>query len=223
MIKNIAIDGLSGAGKSTVAKEVARELGYIYVDTGSMYRGVALYLIERKIDYKKEKNVINALKNIKIDLQYVNGEQQVILNGKNVSTDVRNEKVGIVTSKYVAVINEVREFLVEIQKELGKKKSIVMDGRDIGSVVLKDAFLKIYLDATPEARAKRRYKEILGKKTEVKYEEVVEDIKRRDYTDTTRKYSPLIRCEDAVYIDSSNMNIEEVVEEIIKIYKEREK
>ncbi len=221
MLYNIAIDGPSGAGKSTIAKKVSKELNSIYVDTGSMYRAVALYVMQNNINYEDEESIINCMKNIDIQLKYIDNSQNVYLNGENVTTEVRKEEVGKVTSKYISTIKKVRKELVKMQQDMASKNSVVMDGRDIGSVVLPFAFLKIYLDASVEARGTRRYEELLAKGFSVSYEEIVEEIKKRDYDDKNRKESPLVKCDDAIYLDTSNLSIEEVTNKILDLYNEK--
>ncbi len=221
MSYNIAIDGPSGAGKSTIAKIVSKKLKYIYVDTGAMYRAVALYIIEQKIDKNNEKDIIEALENIKIELTYIDGTQNIFLNGNNVTKKIREEEVGKTASKNISVIKEVREALVEMQQNMAKEKSVVMDGRDIGSVVLPNAFLKIYLDAKSDARAKRRFDELNQKGLDVKLDEILKEIEKRDYDDKNREQSPLIQCDDATYVDTSTLNVDEVVEKILLLYRNK--
>ncbi len=221
MLYNIAIDGPSGAGKSTIAKMVAKELNCIYIDTGAMYRTVALYVLENNIDIEDSISIINALKNINIRLEYVEGVQNVYLNNKNITTKIREEVVGKVASKNVSIIKEVRENLVKMQQNMAREKSVIMDGRDIGSVVLPDAFLKIYLDAKSSTRAKRRFDELVEKGMTVDYNNILEEIEKRDFDDKNRDESPLIQCEDAIYVDTSDMTIEKVCEKILKLYEEK--
>ena len=217
---NIAIDGPEGAGKSTIAKKVAKELGFIYVDTGAMYRAMALCFLENNIAKEDEQAVSKAAQSADITIRYDNGEQQVLLNGENVTNRLRKEEVGntaSVTSTYTAV----RQKLVELQQQLAKKENVIMDGRDIGTVVLPQAQVKIYLTASVETRAKRRYDELVQKGADCDIKEIEKDIAERDYRDMHRENSPLKQAEDAVLIDSSDMGIEEVVHSIITIYEER--
>lgn len=217
---NIAIDGPAGAGKSTIAKKVAKELGFIYVDTGAMYRAMALCFLENNIAKEDEQAVSKAAQSADITIRYDNGEQQVLLNGENVTNRLRKEEVGntaSVTSAYTAV----RQKLVELQQQLAKKENVIMDGRDIGTVVLPQAQVKIYLTASVETRAKRRYDELVQKGADCDIKEIEKDIAERDYRDMHRENSPLKQAEDAVLIDSSDMGIEEVVHSIITIYEER--
>jgi cytidylate kinase len=220
MSKAIAIDGPAGAGKSTIAKRVAKELGAIYVDTGAMYRAMAVYFTRLGVDPDNEEAINAAVDGAKVTIDYVNGEQQVILNGENVNAFLRTEETGKMaskTSKYAAV----RTKLVDLQRELASEKPVIMDGRDIGTVVLPDAFLKIFLTASVDARAKRRFDELTAKGEECDYEAIKKDIADRDYQDSHREVSPLKQAEDAVLLDTSNMNIDEVTDAVIKMAKER--
>ena len=213
----IAIDGPSGAGKSTIAKRVAKELSFIYVDTGAMYRAMALYVLEQNIDPQDQAKVAAACPDIDVTILYEDGVQQVLLNGKNVSTEIRQEIVGNTASR-ISVIKEVREKLVALQRQLAAKENVVMDGRDIGTQVLPDATVKIYLTASVHTRAVRRYQEYLAKGEKITLEEVEKDIENRDYQDMNRAISPLKQAEDAVFLDSSDMGIEEVLETMISVY-----
>lgn len=217
---NIAIDGPAGAGKSTIAKIVAKKLGFIYVDTGAMYRTMALACYRDGIKAEEEEKVIEKCNNVDITLGYENGTQKVYLNGEDVSEFIRQEEIGNMTSA-IAVYPPVRKILVAIQQELAKKNDVVMDGRDIGTAVLPGADLKIYLTASARTRAERRYKELLEKGQSCDIDEIEKDIEERDYRDMHRDVSPLKQAEDAVLVDSSDMNIEQVVDEIIKL-KEKE-
>ena len=216
--KSIAIDGPAGAGKSTIAKKIAEKLEYIYIDTGAMYRAFGLYCINQEIDGKDSLKVSNACEDIIITIEYVNGEQQVILNGKNVSKEIRNDKVGEMAS-FVSSNKDVRLKLVELQRELANSKNVVMDGRDIGTYVLPDATLKIYLTASVKERARRRWKEYNKKNIDCNIQEIEEDIKKRDERDMTREFAPLKQAQDAIEIDSSNLTIDEVVSKIIMLFK----
>lgn len=213
---NIAIDGPAGAGKSTIAKAVSKKLNFIYIDTGAMYRAVGLYYLNNKIDLKNEIEINELLDDINIDLTYVDGVQQIILNGENVSNLIRNEEVSSAAS-VVSTYKKVREKMVSIQQELAKVNNVVMDGRDIGTVVLPSADLKIYLTASSEERAKRRYKELLEKGEEVDLETIKKDIEERDYRDMNRENSPLKQADDAILLDSSNMTIDEVIDYILNL------
>lgn len=211
---NIAIDGPAGAGKSTIAKKAAEKLGYIYVDTGAMYRAMAVHFLNQGIDENEVEKMKEACKSANVTIEYEDGVQQVYLNGTNVTGRLRQESVGNMASVSSAV-PEVREKLLELQRELARTSDVVMDGRDIGTNVLPDADVKIYLTASVETRAERRYQELQEKQQECSYEEIARDIEERDRRDMTRKTAPLKQAEDAVYIDSSNLNIEEVTEAIL--------
>ena len=213
---NIAIDGPAGAGKSTIAKIVAKKLGFIYVDTGAMYRTMALACFRDNISQDDEASVVKKCQNVKVTLAYENGTQKVFLNGEDVSTEIRQEVIGNMTSA-IAVYSPVRKILVNMQQELAKTNEVVMDGRDIGSAVLPNAELKIYWTASSRTRATRRYKELVEKGQVCDIDEIERDIKDRDYRDMHREVSPLVQADDAVLIDSSDMDIDTVVSEIIKL------
>ena len=218
---NIAIDGPAGAGKSTIAKQVAKELGFIYVDTGAMYRAIAVYLIENNVPVEKENVVGDSIADISIEIKYEDDAQQVYLNGRNVTGSLRTEAVGNMASRSSA-LPCVREKLLDIQKNLAASYDVVMDGRDIGTNILPNAELKIYLTASVEVRAKRRYDELVAKgETGVELESIEKDIAQRDRQDMERKIAPLRRAEDAVLVDSSDMTIDQVKETIIGLAKER--
>lgn len=213
MSYNIAIDGPAGAGKSTIAKRVARELSFIYVDTGAMYRAIALYLLRKGTDTERESAVEEALTGIEIAIRYENGEQQVLLNGENVSGLIRTEQVGNMASK-TSALPCVRAKLLQLQRDLADKQDVVMDGRDIGTNILPHAQLKIYLTASVETRAQRRYLELKDRGTSADLEEIRRDIEQRDYQDMHREIAPLKQAEDAVFLDSSDLTIDEVVGKI---------
>ncbi len=217
---NIAIDGPAGAGKSTIAKRVAKELSFIYVDTGAMYRAVALYLIKNGISPEDEAGLLRACGQIHISIEYENGEQQVILNGENVTGQLRNEEVGNMASAAAAKAC-VRETLLTLQRDLAVKADVLMDGRDIGTNILPDAQLKIYLTASVETRAGRRFRELQEKGEACTLEAIAKDIEERDRKDMSRETAPLKMAEDAVLVDSSEMDIEEVAARIISLYRER--
>lgn len=219
MAINIAIDGPAGAGKSTIAKAVAKELEFIYVDTGAMYRAMALYLIRKGILPEEKERMEEACENAEISIIYENGAQQVILDGENVTEYLRQEEVGNMAS--VSSANpKIREKLVQLQRVLASKENVVMDGRDIGTCVLPHADVKVYLTASAHTRALRRCKELEEKGIDCVLEEVEADINDRDYRDMHRDISPLKQAEDAILLDSSNMNIIEVKDAIIRLYKE---
>lgn len=216
MNRNIAIDGPAGAGKSTIAKKVAGRLGLVYVDTGAMYRAIGLYMTENGIKASDTGALKTALNGISLDIIYEGGEQQIILNGENVSDLIRTPEIGKAASKFAAIAC-VREELVGKQKILAKRTAVVMDGRDIGTKVLPDASVKIFLTADVEVRAERRYKELLEKGEKVDFELIKEDIIKRDEQDMNRKESPLVKAEDAVLVDTSRLSIDEATEEIARI------
>lgn len=213
---NIAIDGPAGAGKSTIAKMAAKKLDFIYVDTGAMYRAMALYFLRREIDAKDEKKIAEACEYINVTIAYQEGEQQVLLNGENVNAFIRTEEVSMMTSntsKYPAV----REKLLYLQRELAAANNVIMDGRDIGTCVLPDAELKIYLTASASERAKRRYLEQKERGVESDLAQIERDIIARDEQDMNREIAPLKQAEDAIYLDTSDMTIEEVVTKIVSL------
>ena len=214
---NIAIDGPAGAGKSTIAKKLARELDFIYVDTGAMYRAIAYFFIENGIESLDGINVKVLCAQMDIRISYEDGNQQVILNGKNVTSHLRDEAVGKMASN-VAVNGDVREKLLDLQKYIANEADVVMDGRDIGTKILPDAELKVFLTASVNVRAKRRYDELVAKGIESNLDEIKEDIRIRDERDMNREISPLCQADDAVLIDLSFMTIDEVVAKIISLY-----
>ena len=217
---NIAIDGPAGAGKSTIAKAAAKKLGFIYVDTGAMYRAMAVYFLDRGIGPQEEEKIREACGNAEITIRHEDGKQQVFLNGENVSGRIRTQEVGEMASR-ISVYLPVREKLVKLQQQLAKTSQVIMDGRDIGTCVLPDAQAKIYLTASTRVRAERRLKELLEKGQECSLEEIEDEIKERDYRDMHREQSPLRQAEDAVLLDTSQMDPEQVTERIIAIAKER--
>lgn len=217
---SIAIDGPAGAGKSTIAKKIAKELGFIYVDTGAMYRAMALYFIRSHIAAEDEKAIEAACPDVSVSITYVDGEQQVLLNGENVNGLIRTEEVSRMTSAS-SKNKAVRMKLVDLQRELADKENVVMDGRDIGTYVLPNATAKVYLTASVKERARRRYEEQAARGAECTLEEIARDIEARDKQDMNREFAPLKQAEDAVLVDSSAMTIDEVAAAIIAIYEKR--
>ena len=213
---NVAIDGPAGAGKSTIAKLVAKEKGYIYVDTGAMYRGLAIHFLDKGIEPRETDKVIEACKDAEVTIAYEDGVQHVYLNGNDISSRLRNEEVGNMAS-VTSAIPEVRKKLLELQQNLAKTQNVIMDGRDIGTCVLPHADVKVYLTASVETRAKRRYQELQEKGEDCNLEEIAHDIEERDRRDMTRKIAPLKQAEDAVLVDSSDMTIAEVVKTIVDL------
>ncbi len=217
---SIAVDGPAGAGKSTIAKRVAKELGFIYVDTGAMYRSMALYFLRHGIKGSEEEKVSAACGDIEVSIEYEDGEQQVFLNGENVNAFIRTEEVSMMTSD-TSKYPKVREKLLSLQRELAKKKDVIMDGRDIGTCVLPDADLKVYLTASSGERARRRYKEQTERGIVCDLEQIEKDIIARDEQDMNRAVSPLKQAEDAVLVDASDMTIDEVTAKIVSLYQSR--
>lgn len=221
----IAIDGFSSTGKSTLAKQLAKELGYVYVDTGAMYRAIAFFSMQKgyiKTNYLDRESLIKSLSSIRLQFKFNSdlGFAEMYLNGENVEKQIRTIEVSNFVSK-VAEIPEVRAKLVEQQQEMGKNKGIVMDGRDIGTVVFPDAELKIYMTASAQTRAQRRYDELIEKGDKVTFEEVLQNVEERDYIDTHRSNSPLIKADDAIEIDNSNLNREEQFELVLDLVKQK--
>lgn len=215
---NVAIDGPAGAGKSTIAKRVAKEKGFIYVDTGAMYRGMAIYFLEQKISPDEKEEIAKACQNAEVSIAYENGEQQIYLNGKNVTALLRKEEVGKMAS-ISSAIPEVRQKLLSLQRNLAKEKDVVMDGRDIGTNILPDADVKVYLTASSRTRANRRYLELREKNVDCNLDEIEREIIARDERDMNREIAPLKQAEDAILIDSSDLSIEEVTEKILELCK----
>lgn len=214
---NIAIDGPAGAGKSSIAREVASELGFVYVDTGALYRAIALFSTE----YPSRKAFLEALEDkCHLELKYFGGTQCIFLNDENVTDKIRTPEISMKASE-VSALPEVREFLLETQRDISREFNVIMDGRDIGTVVLPDADLKIYLTASAEERASRRYLELEDKPDKPTYDQILSDIKQRDYNDMHREVSPLQQAKDAVLIDSTNMGFHEVCEEIMDLIEQQ--
>ncbi len=216
----IAIDGPAGVGKSTIAKRLAADLQFTYVDTGAMYRTIALYYIEKGLSPDDEDTVVKYLDDISVSLQYIDGTQNIFLNGRNVTGLIRTPEVSIGSSQ-VAVIGKVREKLVRLQREIGSKQNVIMDGRDIGTKVFPQADVKIFLTASCEERAKRRVAEMQEKGLQVSYEDTLEDIQFRDQNDSTRKIDPLRPAQDAIVVDNTHDTLEQTVQRIKIIIKER--
>lgn len=214
---SIAIDGPAGAGKSTIAKKVSKDLGFVYVDTGAMYRAIGYYCITNNIDVNNENEVNENLDKIDVSITYIDGEQAVLLNGENVNSVIRTPQIGEAASS-VSVHKEVRRKMVALQQGLALKENVVMDGRDISSAVLPNAEVKVYLDADVKVRAKRRYDELCAKGEKCDLDEIEKDVIDRDYRDMHRENSPLVRVPEATLVDSSYMTIDEVAEEIEKLY-----
>ena len=217
---SVAIDGPAGAGKSTLARRLAAELGYIYVDTGAMFRTIGLYALRAGKDPKDNEAVNALLPEISLKFAFIEGEQHIYLNGEDVSTAIRTEEVGMAASA-VGPNPEVRAFLLGMQRDMAKTQDVLMDGRDIGTVVLPNATVKIFLTASPEARATRRWKEYQQKGVEVSYEEVLADVRQRDYQDTHRAAAPLRQADDAQLLDTSEMNFEQSLEAMKKMIVEK--
>ena len=212
---NVAIDGPAGAGKSTVAKAAAKKLSFIYVDTGALYRTIALNAVRNGVINDTDK-IIEMLDNTKVELKYINGVQAVYLNGEDVSAYIRTPEISMGASK-VSAIPKVREFLLDLQRDIAKNNNVIMDGRDIATVVLPNADVKIFLFASPECRAKRRYDELIEKGESVMYEDVLADVNQRDYQDSHREIAPLKPSEDSVMCDTSELNLEESIDEVVRI------
>ena len=216
----IAIDGPAGAGKSVTAKAIAKNLGFIYVDTGALYRGIGLYVIRKGVKPSSIEEVVPLLAEIKIEMRHIEGEQHIFLNGEDVSGLIRTEAVSFAASD-VSAIPAVRDFLFDMQREIAEKNNVVMDGRDIGTVVLPDAELKLFLTAKPEVRAQRRVLQLAEKGIEANYDDVLADVIQRDYNDSHRDFRPLKLAEDGILIDNTELPLEETVEKIISLAKER--
>ncbi|HHU72867.1 MAG TPA: (d)CMP kinase [Clostridiales bacterium] len=214
---NIAIDGPAGAGKSTIAKSVAKKLGFIYVDTGAMYRAMALYFLRMGIDSNDQQRIEEACKDVNVTIEYRNNEQIVLLNGENVNGLIRTEEVGNMASAS-SVYKAVRLKLVELQRELAKNENVIMDGREIGTFVLPNADLKIYLTASSRERARRRWSELKERGIDADIDEIEEDIITRDNRDMNREFAPLKKADDAILIDSSDLTVDQVIDKIVKYH-----
>ena len=213
----IAIDGPAGAGKSTIARAAAQRLSYLYVDTGALYRAIAFFMQERRLDNEAE--IVAALGEVEVNLKFVDGVQRVFLCGEDVTEKIRTPQISMTASK-ISAIPEVREFLLYLQRDLAQKNNVLMDGRDIGTVILPNADVKIFLTASSEARAQRRHKELLEKGLQSSYEEVLADILKRDHDDSTRVVAPLKQAEDAILVDTSDCNLDESIELVLRVVKE---
>ena len=217
----VALDGPAGAGKSSIAKRAAKELGFIYVDTGALYRTIGLAATRAKVDPVDSPEVDALLEKIKVELTFnENGEQIVLLDGEDVSGEIRTPEASMTASK-ISAIPKVRAYLLDLQRDMAKTNDVIMDGRDIGTVVLPDAQVKIFLTASPEARAGRRYKELIEKGMSVKYEDILSDVIERDYNDTRRETAPLKAAEDSVTVDTTELDFEQSVEAVISVIKEK--
>ena len=214
---SIAIDGPAGAGKSTIARAAAQRLAYLYVDTGALYRAIAFFMQESKLDDEAE--IVAALSKVEVNLKFVDGLQRVFLCGEDVTEKIRTPQISMMASK-ISAIPEVREFLLHLQRDLAQKNNVLMDGRDIGTVILPNADVKIFLTASSEARAQRRHKELLEKGLQSSYEEVLADIIKRDYDDSTRAVAPLKQAEDAILVDTSDCDLEESIELVLRAVKD---
>ena len=217
---NIAIDGPAGAGKSTIAKTVSKELGYIYVDTGALYRTVGLNALRNGVDTKDAEGVIATLDGLKVSLRFVDNEQRVFLGEEDVSVAIRQNEVSMAASN-VSAIPKVREFLFDLQRDIAKNNNCIMDGRDIGTVVLPDAQIKLFLTASAEARADRRYKELVEIGQTVDYDVILKEIKERDYQDSHREIAPLKQADDAILVVSTEMDLPATINYMLNIIKER--
>ena len=218
---SVAIDGPSGAGKSTVSRSVAKAFGFIYVDTGAMYRTIGLAAFRKGLDTKDKPSIIGILPELDIELKYnEQGEQRMYLNGEDVSTDIRLPEISMCASN-VSAMPEVRAYLMDMQRQMAKRYDVIMDGRDIGTVILPDAAVKIFLTASAEERANRRYKELIAKGNEVSFEEVLEDMKKRDEQDSNRAAAPLKPADDAVMLDTSSMNFDESIQAVCRLITEK--
>ena len=219
-IINVAIDGPAGAGKSTISRKAAAELGYIYIDTGALYRTVGLNALRKGADLQSDEAIIATITDdLKVELKFIDGEQRMFLSDEDVSDKIRTPEASMAASR-VSAVPKVREFLFDLQKKLARENNCVMDGRDIGTVVLPDADVKIFLTASPEARAERRFKELTEKGMDVKYEDVLADMIKRDYDDSHRAIAPLKQADDAILCDTSNIGLDESIALIIKTIKD---
>lgn len=222
MLVRIAIDGPGGAGKSSTAKAVAKKLGIIYVDTGALYRTIGLYMTKNGINPKDSEEVIKNLDKFKLDLKFVDGRQVILLDGEDVGDSIRTPEISMAAST-VSAIPEVRTYLLNMQRSIAEKNSVIMDGRDIGTVILPKAEVKIFLTASPESRAKRRYDELIARGQDVKYEDVYNEMVERDHNDSTREIAPCVPAKDATLLDNSGLSMDETVEKIVELVKKKRK
>lgn len=217
---NVAIDGPAGAGKSTISRKAAAELGYIYIDTGALYRTVGLNALRLGVDIQDDDAVISTLTDdLKVELKFIDGEQRMFLNDEDVSTAIRTPEASMAASR-VSAVPKIRQYLFDLQKNLAKNNNCIMDGRDIGTVVLPEADVKIFLTASPEARAQRRYKELIEKGMDASYEDVLADMIKRDYDDSHRAIAPLKQADDAILCDTSEIDLQQSIDLIISTIKE---
>ena len=216
----IAIDGPSGSGKSTISKIIAKKIGFINVDTGALYRTIAYFFLENKINYKEKSEVLKNLNKISVSLKNENFSQTIFLNGVDVTQKIRTNEISMLSSE-ISVIPEVRQFLLKLQRDIAKENNVVIDGRDIGTVVIPNADVKIFLTAEPKVRAKRRYNQLISKGQSTTFDEILELINKRDYNDIHRKISPLKKANDAILVDNSNLNQQDTVYKLIEIIKKK--
>ena len=212
----VALDGPAGAGKSTVAKAVAKNLEILYVDTGALYRSLALFAINNNVSCSNEENVLKILDKANVELKYVDKVQRVFLNNEDVSEKIRTPEISMGASD-ISAIPAVRQFLLDLQRKIAKENSVIMDGRDIGTVIFPDAEVKIFITASAEIRAKRRYDELVEKGQDVVYEDVLKDVIERDYNDSHRKIAPLKQADDAILLDTSSLSLDESIDAVIEI------
>lgn len=217
---NVAIDGPAGAGKSTIARTAAKELGFVYADTGALYRAVGVYVLRQGKNTNDAETVASLLPEISLELKFQNGVQHIFLNGEDVSEAIRTPEASMAASA-VSAVPAVRQFLFDLQRDIAKNSNCIMDGRDIGTVVLPQAQVKIFLTAAPEARAMRRYKELQAKGAKDSFEEVLADLKQRDYNDSHRAVAPLKPAEDSILVDTTELTLEESVQKVIEVIKEK--
>ncbi len=217
---SVAIDGPAGAGKSTVARAAAKELGYIYVDTGALYRAVGLYMLQHGIPVSDEDAVVKELSKLQVSLEFCGGEQHVLLCGEDVSAQIRTPEVSMAASA-VSAMQPVRSFLFDLQKNMAKTNNVIMDGRDIGTIVLPEAQVKIFLTASDEERAGRRYRELLEKGQAASFEEVLNDLRARDYADSHRAAAPLKPAEDSVLVDTTGLSLENSVQKVLQVVRQK--